>query len=76
MKIRPDQLNASLEKGLQPIYIVSGDEVLLCQEVCDSIRKASYHHGIEERLRFVADAQFDWQDVTNCLLYTSDAADE
>ena len=65
MKIRPDQLNASLEKGLQPIYIVSGDEVLLCQEACDSIRKASYHHGIEERLRFVADAQFDWQDVTN-----------
>ncbi|WP_425642966.1 DNA polymerase III subunit delta [Marinomonas gallaica] len=65
MKIRPDQLNQSLEKGLQPIYIVSGDEVLLCQEACDSVRLYATQHGIEERLRFVADAQFDWQDVIN-----------
>lgn len=65
MKIRPDQLNQSLEKGLQPIYIVSGDEVLLCQEACDNVRYFATQHGIEERLRFVADAQFDWQDVIN-----------
>ncbi|WP_421850855.1 DNA polymerase III subunit delta [Marinomonas sp.] len=65
MKVRVDQLESQLRKSLAPIYIISGDEVLLCQEAADSIRKAAQHHNIDERLRFVADAQFDWQDVIN-----------
>ncbi|MBU1295991.1 MAG: DNA polymerase III subunit delta [Gammaproteobacteria bacterium] len=65
MKVRADQLESQLKKNLAPIYIISGDEVLLCQEAADSIRKAAQHHNIDERLRFVADAQFDWQDVIN-----------
>lgn len=65
MKLRNDQLAQSLDKGLQPIYIVSGDEILLCQEACDMVRRASITQGIEERVRYVADAQFDWQDVIN-----------
>ena len=65
MKVRADQLEPQLKKNLAPIYIISGDEVLLCQEAADSIRKAAQHYQIEERLRFVADAQFDWQDVIN-----------
>ncbi|MDB4838197.1 DNA polymerase III subunit delta, partial [Marinomonas sp.] len=63
MKVRADQLEQHIKKELAPIYIISGDEVLLCQEVADSIRKAAQRHRIDERLRFVADAQFDWQDV-------------
>jgi DNA polymerase-3 subunit delta len=65
MKVRADQLESQLKKNLAPIYIISGDEVLLCQEAADSIRKAAQQHNIDERLRFVADAQFDWQDVIN-----------
>lgn len=65
MKVRADQLEPQLKKNLAPIYIISGDEVLLCQEAADSIRKAAQQHNIDERLRFVADAQFDWQDVIN-----------
>ena len=65
MKVRVDQLEQQLKKNLAPIYIISGDEVLLCQEAADSIRKAAQQHNIDERLRFVADAQFDWQDVIN-----------
>ncbi|QUX96417.1 DNA polymerase III subunit delta [Marinomonas sp. CT5] len=65
MKVRVDQLESQLQKKLAPIYIVSGDEVLLCQEAADSIRKAGQNHQIEERLRYVADAQFDWQEVIN-----------
>jgi DNA polymerase III subunit delta len=65
MKIRPEQLEQQLKKNLLPIYIISGDEVLLCQEAADQIRKAAQFHKIDERLRFVADAQFDWQDVIN-----------
>ncbi|ETI62406.1 DNA polymerase III subunit delta [Marinomonas profundimaris] len=65
MKVRVDQLIQQLKKNLAPIYIISGDEVLLCQEAADNIRKAAQHHNIDERLRFVADSQFDWQDVIN-----------
>lgn len=65
MKVRVDQLEQQLKKNLAPIYIISGDEALLCQEAADSIRKAAQQHNIDERLRFVADAQFDWQDVIN-----------
>lgn len=65
MKVRADQLPAQLKKSLAPIYIISGDEVLLCQEAADTIRKTAQQHHIDERLRFVADAQFDWQDVIN-----------
>ncbi len=65
MKVRADQLPQQLQKSLAPIYIISGDEVLLCQDAADSIRKAVQQHQVEERLRFVADAQFDWQEVIN-----------
>ncbi|NLQ16038.1 DNA polymerase III subunit delta [Marinomonas sp. M1K-6] len=65
MKVRAEQLPPQLKKNLAPIYIISGDEVLLCQEAADQIRKAAQFHHIDERLRFVADAQFDWQDVIN-----------
>lgn len=63
MKLRPDQLDQQLGKELKPVYLISGDEVLLCQEAADSVRKAVSQQGIDERLRYVADNQFDWQDV-------------
>ncbi len=65
MKVRVDQIAQQLNKNLAPIYILSGDEVLLCQEAADQIRKAAQNHQIDERLRFVADAQFDWEEVIN-----------
>ena len=65
MKVRPDQLLTQLKKQLQPIYIISGDEALLCQEATDTIRKFVIQSGIDERLRYVADSQFDWQEVIN-----------
>lgn len=63
MKVRADQLEQHVKKDLAPIYIISGDEVLLCQEAADTVRKSAQLHRIDERLRFVADAQFDWQDI-------------
>ena len=65
MKVRADQLEQTLQKSLHPMYIISGDEVLLSQEAADVIRKKALQQGIEERLRFVADSQFDWQNVIN-----------
>ena len=63
MKIQAAQLGQQLEKGLCPIYLVSGDEALLVQESCDLIRKAARSAGFQDRLTFHADPQFDWSRV-------------
>ena len=60
MKLKTEQLGASLQKQLAPFYIISGDEPLLVQEACDQIRRACKHYGIEERELMHADANFDW----------------
>ena len=46
MKTQAHQLPQLLQKGLSPVYLVSGDEPLLVQECCDQIRKTavSYTH--------------------------------
>jgi len=60
MRINPRQLPQSLNKGLLPIYLVSGDEPLLVQECCDSIRAAARNHGFSERELLHAENNFDW----------------
>lgn len=60
MKLAPAQLAKHLQGGLAPVYIVSGDDLLLCQEAADAIRTAARQHGFDERQVFSADASFDW----------------
>lgn len=62
-KLRPEQLGAALSKGLAPIYLVSGDEPLLIQEACDTIRRAARAAGFSERDLYHCDANFDWGQV-------------
>lgn len=63
MKIQPAQLPQLLKKGLSPVYLVSGDELLLVQECCDQIRHAARDAGFHERLTFHADNQLNWNIV-------------
>ena len=64
MQIRPEQLNAHLERGVAPLYVLHGDETLLLQEAADAIRAAARARGCEEREVFdVAGAHFDWSGV-------------
>ncbi len=63
MKIRLEQLNNELQKKLLPVYLVSGDELLLVQESCDAIRACSRQQGIEEREVLEAERNFDWQQL-------------
>ena len=63
MKIKAEQIEQTINKQLHPIYIIAGDEPLLIQEASDIIRRLLPQKGIDERLRFVADAQFDWQEI-------------
>lgn len=60
MKLSPAQLGKHLQGHLAPVYVVSGDEPLLCQETCDAIRAATRQQGFSERQVFNADANFDW----------------
>ena len=63
MKVYPDKLAAQLKKAVSPVYIVSGDEPLLIQEVSDQIRGELRAKGYAERQLFHVDGSFDWQDV-------------
>lgn len=63
MKAQPAQLPQLLQKGLSPVYLVSGDEPLLVQESCDLIRQAARKAGYEDRLTFHADQHLDWNQV-------------
>lgn len=66
-KLRPEQLTASLSKQLAPIYLVSGDEPLLIQEACDSIRAAARKQGFSERELYHADTSFDWSQLSGAV---------
>ena len=64
MQVRADQLQAQLDKGLRPLYVVHGDEPLQAQEVGDAIRTAARQAGHAERKVFnVGGAHFDWSAV-------------
>ncbi|GLK91842.1 DNA polymerase III subunit delta [Pseudomonas turukhanskensis] len=60
MKLAPAQLAKHLQSSLAPVYAISGDDPLLCQEAADAIRAATRSQGFPERQVFNADASFDW----------------
>jgi len=59
-KLRPEQLSASLKKGMAPIYIISGDEPLLVQESVDQVRQAARKLEFNEREVYHVEAGFEW----------------
>lgn len=63
MKVYPDKLASHLGKSVSPIYILSGDEPLLIQELGDLVRAKLRDQGYLERQLFHVDASFDWQEV-------------
>lgn len=60
MKLPYQQLTQHLAKSLAPIYLVSGDELLLVQETVDFIRAAAQKAGFSERTRIPVEAGSDW----------------
>jgi DNA polymerase-3 subunit delta len=64
MRLKPDQLAVSLQKGLSPIYFISGDEPLQLGEVADAIRVQAKSAGYASREILVVDTAFSWQELT------------
>lgn len=63
MRIDSEQLPQHLKRGLQPLYLIFGDELLLAIEAADRIRAAAAASGHDERKVFVAESGFNWSDL-------------
>ncbi|MDX1459475.1 MAG: DNA polymerase III subunit delta [Xanthomonadales bacterium] len=65
MPIRLNQLQASLGKGLAPVYLFGGPEPLLIQECRDAVFAAAREQGFTEREILYADARYDWDSLAD-----------
>lgn len=76
MKLNPAQLSKHLQGNLASVYAISGDEPLLCQEACDSIRAATRQLGFSERQVFNVESNFDWGNLLQAAASLSLFADK
>ncbi len=65
MLLKPEQLEASLKKGLQSLYVLVGDEPLAQKECLDLIRLSARQAGCDERTSFTVDRYFNWQQLNH-----------
>ena len=63
MNLKAEQLGAHLKDGLQPIYIVQGDEPLQHMECADLIRRHAKQAGYLSREVFYVEKGFDWSEL-------------
>lgn len=71
MKLTYFQLEQHLKTQLAPVYIISGEELLLKQDAINIIRKAAKLAGLNERIRITPEAGFDWEELYSMLYSTS-----
>lgn len=65
MQVKYQQLSATLQRGLENVYLISGDETLLVSEACDSILQQARTQGFTERSLHHVESGFKWHDLTN-----------
>ncbi len=59
-RFSPIALESQLEKKLESLYLVFGQETLLIEECVDAIRAATRKKGFSERIRLTVETGFDW----------------
>lgn len=64
-KLYANQLQQHLTGQLAPCYLLFGEEPLQKLEAIDAIRAAAKQQGYLERISLTADAQFDWNELSN-----------
>jgi DNA polymerase III subunit delta len=64
-KLYANQLAQHLAAQLAPCYLLFGEEPLQKLEAIDAIRSAARQQGFAERISLTADAQFDWNELSN-----------
>ena len=65
MKLSCEDLPRHLAKGLAPLYVIHGDEMLLSIEAADTIRTAARKAGFEEREVLTVERGFNWAELRN-----------
>lgn len=55
LKTAPEKLDTALQRGLSPVYLLSGDEPLQAGEAADAIRRAARAQGFTDREVFFID---------------------
>ena len=63
MQVKAEQLGASLQRGLAPVYLIAGEEPLLLEECCDQVREAAKAQGYVERELLQVESGFDWSEL-------------
>jgi len=63
LRLSADQLPAALDRGLAPVYLISGDEPLLVGEAADGIRAAARRAGYADRSVFFVERGFAWDEL-------------
>lgn len=64
MQLRYEQISYQLDnKPLAPVYLISGDELLLVQKTCDCIRDYAKKQGFTERELVYVETGFNWQNL-------------
>jgi DNA polymerase-3 subunit delta len=63
MRLAQAQLASHLKQGLQPLYVLVGDEPLAQRENLDAIRAAARLHGFDERSSLTVERNFNWQQI-------------
>lgn len=66
MRLYADKLVEALNRALQPVYLVFGNEPLLIQESRSAIERKAREQGFEEKHHFNVDASLDWHEVYDC----------
>lgn len=59
-KLSAEQLARITPNQIKPVYLITGDEPLLVQEGCDTIRSLALQTGFTEREVFHTDTSFQW----------------
>jgi DNA polymerase-3 subunit delta len=63
MRIDSERIPQHLKRGLSPLYVIFGEELLLAIEAGDRIRTAAVAAGYEERKVLVAESGFNWSEL-------------
>ncbi|MDD2932699.1 MAG: DNA polymerase III subunit delta [Methylotenera sp.] len=63
MRLAQAQLETHLKQGLQPLYLLVGDEPLAQRECLDAIRAAARTQGFDERNSLTVERNFNWQQI-------------
>ncbi|MCR9278539.1 MAG: DNA polymerase III subunit delta [Pseudomonadaceae bacterium] len=73
--MRLQELDASLSRGIAPIYFIAGEETLLVEEAGDAVCNAAQAAGFSERETIFTEANFDWSslhaEASNTSLFAS-----